>query len=158
MSGYIEVFILVAIALGGSGMVLGAAGALVGSASAPSVGVASAAIRQGPYTAVESVTVSDLGTGPLGAFTITTSQAPAAASYCYSVEDPAGGAVLSTTCPGYAVDPGTVVVTVAVKPGGSEVVELVITGGAFLLGSAHQISVTTSSGAQAAADVQVVPA
>jgi hypothetical protein len=152
------VFILVGIAVGGSGVVFGAATALLGGAPGPSVSIVSASIRQGPYSAVESVTVADAGTAPLGPFVISTSQAPGAGVYCYSVEDPSSRALLSSTCPATSADPGEVAVPASVPAGGSLLVELVITGGSFALGSDHQVSVTTSSGAGAAADVQVDPA
>lgn len=120
--------------------------------------IVSAVIRQGPYSAVETVTVAEAGTGTLGAFELTTSQAPASASYCYSVQDPQGGAPVATTCPAQEADPGTVEVAAGSVRGGSVEVELIVTGGGFALGSVHLVSVTASDGSQASAQVQVVPA
>lgn len=151
-------FILVGIAVGGSGLVFGAAAALLGSGPSPSLSIVSASIRQGPYSAVERVTVADAGTASLGSFVITTSQAPASANYCYSVESPSSGALLYSSCPTASADPGTVALSTRIPPGGSLTVELVVTGGAFAIGSDHLVSVTTSSGAGATADAQVVPA
>ncbi|MDE1858457.1 MAG: hypothetical protein KGI26_05285 [Thaumarchaeota archaeon] len=158
VSIYLEVFLLIGIALGGAGLVFGAAATLVGSASGPSASIVSASIRQGPYSAVESVTVEDVGTQPLGALTVVTSGAPASGMYCYSVEDPGSGAVLASTCPSLMADPGTVTLSAGVGEGGSVLVELVVTGGSFAVGSTHLVSVTAASGAQADAEVQVAPA
>lgn len=158
MSGYLEVFILIGVALGGTGLVFGAATQLLGSASGSSVAIVSASIRQGAHSAVESIAVADTGTRPLGDLTITTSEAPAPSRYCFSAEDLARGVLLSSTCPAAAGDPGRVEVQADVGPGGSVLVELVITGGAFTLGSEHLIAVTASGGAQSGAYVQVVPA
>lgn len=158
MAGYVEVFILVAIAIGGSGLVFSAALSLLGSGTGPGVGIVSAAIRQGPSGAVETVTVADLGAEPLGAFVVSTSGAPAAATYCYSVEDAGGGALISTTCPAASVDPASVDVAASVPAGGAVDVQFVITGASFAQGSGHQITVTAAGGAQASAFAQVAPA
>ncbi|MDG7010990.1 MAG: hypothetical protein JRN57_02600 [Nitrososphaerota archaeon] len=156
VSGYLEVFILIGVAVGGSGLVFGAAARYVGSGAGPSVSIVSATIRQGPYSAVESVTVSDTGTEPLGSLVITTSPAPPSAPYCYSVETPESGALISEACISQG-DPGSVLVLAGARSGGSVLLELVITGAAFAVGSDHQVSVTAAGGAQASTDVQVVP-
>ena len=155
---YLEAFLLIGVALGGSGLVFGAAATLLGSASGPSASIVSASIRQGPYSAVESVAVEDVGTQPLGALTVVTSGAPASALYCYSVEDPGSGALLASTCPSLSADPGTVNLPAGVGQGGSVLVELVVTGWSFVVGSTHLVSVAASSGAQAAVEVQVAAA
>ena len=152
---YLEVFLLIGVALGGAGLVFGGGAALLGSASGPSASIVSVSIRQGSYSAVESVTVEDVGTQPLGALTVVTSGAPPSALYCYSVEVPGSGALLASTCPSLSSDPGTVNLPAAAGEGGSVLVELVVTGGSFAVGSTHLVSVTASSGAQAAAEVQV---
>lgn len=151
-------FILVGVAIGGSGLVLGAASSFLGAGSGPSVSIVAASIRVGGSTAVESVAVEGSGGAPLGSFVLATSQAPAAATYCYSVEDLRSGALLSTTCPAPSADPGRVSVPAVAGGGGSVLVELVISGGVFAAGSSHQVSVTAADGAQANVDVQAVPA
>ena len=158
VSTYLEVFLLIGVAIGGSGLVLGAATRYLGSSSGPSVSIVSAAIRQGPYSAVESVAVAESGAGSLGAFNLTTSQAPESAPYCYSVDDPVSGEVLSSTCPGQAVGPGTIEIPPGSVRGGSVLVEVVVAGWAFAPGSSHLVSVTASDGSEASAEVEVVPA
>jgi hypothetical protein len=157
-AGYLEVFILVAIAVGGSGLVLGVAMRYVGGDGGPAVSIVSAQIRQGAEGALETVAVDDTGGGALGTLVISTSDPPPGAGYCYSVLAPASGTVLSTDCPGSSPFDGEVAVPASVGPGGSLVVELVVTGGRFAVGSAHQVTVTSSGGAQAAAEALVVPA
>ena len=158
MSLYLEVFILVAVALGGSGIVFGAAARYIGALSGPSISVASASIRQGPYSAVESITVAAASGGPVGTLVLSTSAAPETASYCYSVTDPYTGAALTSTCPSMATDPAVVSIPALAQGWSGVLIQLIVTGGEFTLGSAHQVTVTASDGAQATVDVQVVPA
>ena len=138
-------------------MVFWAAAGYLAPLSGPSLSVGSAPIRQGTYSAVESLTVTDSGTGTIGSFVVTTTDAPASAEYCYYLESPENGTVLTTNCPPTATDPGSVLVGTSIRPGETVVVELLITGGNFGLGSEHQISVTSSSGAQASTEALVVP-
>ncbi|MDG6986054.1 MAG: hypothetical protein JRM73_04830 [Nitrososphaerota archaeon] len=158
MSVYLEVFILIGVAIGGSAVVYGAASRYVGALSGPSVTVAAASIRQGSYSAVESVTVDGSADGQAGTLVISTSGAPTAASYCYSVMDPYTGAVSTSTCPSMSSDPATVSIPVPAQGWTGVLVQLIVTGGGFALGSGHLVTVTASEGAQATAEVQVVPA
>lgn len=156
-SAYLEVFVLVALALGGSGIVFAAGLGVASSAQGPGVSVYGFAVRQGAYFAVESATVYDVGDAPF-TFVLSTSGVSTAASYCYTVYSPEGGATVSTTCPAMSTDPARVPVATALSPGGGVVVELTIAGTAFSLGTDVKVTVTTSTGAQQSADAEVVPA
>lgn len=149
---------LIAIAIGGSALVLDAGLSYLRSLSGPSVSLVAASIRQGVTASVESVTVSNDGTVPLGSFVISTSEPPSGGTYCTYVRDPTTGDVLTETCPSQTPFTGTLAVTGQVPPGSAVQVEVVIEGGSFSVGTLHVVSVTAADGAQASDKVQVAPA
>ncbi len=158
VAGYLEVFILIAVAMGGAALVMGAALGYFAAMGGGSVSVVGASIRQGPYSAVETLLVTDDSGTALGSFAVTTSGAPSAASYCYSVYDTSDRAVLASSCPAPGSDPGSVRVATALVPGATVLVEVVVSGDAFAVGSSHLVTVTAAEGAQQAVEVRVVPA
>jgi hypothetical protein len=158
VAGYLEAFILVGVAMGASALVYSASVSYLAGASGPSVGISSASIVQGSASAVERVTVANAGGSPLTGFGLDTEGAPPGATYCYYLQDPATGARLTSKCPGALVEPGAAEFTATVPPGASLTVVLVIAGAGFVVGSAHQVSVVSSNGAGAVAEVRVVPA
>lgn len=158
VAGYLEVFILIGIAVFGSGIVFGAASAYTSALQGPSVLVPSATIRQGAYLAVESVTVFNSGQASVTSFTISTPQASSSSSYCYSVLNPSTMAVITSSCPTMTANPRAVTVTSPFAPASAVLVELTIVGQAFTLGSSVLVTVTTSAGAQQSLSLQAVPA
>lgn len=149
---------LIGVAVGGSGLVYRGAADIVSPGGGPAVYVAGATIRQGELVAVESLTVYDSGSAPLGSFVISTSAVQPAATYCYTVYDPLGRAVLTSTCPSMSAGPGSVAIGETLAPGAGVVVTLVIQGASFQPGGVCQVTVTASDGAQQTLAVEVVPA
>ena len=158
VSAYLETFILIGVALAGSGVVLAAGLRTLDSASGGSVSVSGGSIRQGEYFAVESLLVENTGSVPFGSFEVTTTGVSGSASYCYSIYDPAGGSPISGSCPRMGAGPAAVSVEATVPPGRGVLVEIRVAGPAFALGSVCTVTVTTSAGAQQSEGVEAVPA
>jgi hypothetical protein len=157
-STYIEVFVLIGIAAGGSAAVLSAVLPYSSALQGPSVNIEDTSLRQGAYIAIESLTVYNSGQTAMSSFVLSTSQAPVLAPYCYTTYNTATGAELTSTCPATAGNPGSVSVGYPVPPGGSVGVVVTIMGQAFTVGEGCAVTVTTSAGAQQTAEVQVAPA
>lgn len=157
VSTYIEVFLLIALAAGGSGLVFGAGLGVASSAGGPGVSLADATIRQGEYVAVERVAIYNTGKAPFS-FALSTTRVSSSATYCYTLYDPSGAAVVATTCPGAAPDAATVDIPTSLVPGKGVLLALTISGRAFALGSECDLTVTTSAGAQGSVAATVLPA
>jgi hypothetical protein len=157
ISTFLETFILIGIAAGGSGVAMGAALRYFGSLGGGSISIVGASIRQGAFSAVESVTLVYSGETPAASFTLSTSQAPSSASFCLSLFDPANETVLTDSCPSWQTDPGTVEVTTPLVPGDEVTIQLVITGGVFAVGSSHTVAITAEDGSQQIEQVMVTP-
>ena len=144
--------------MAGSGIVLDAALKYASSAQGPSLAVSDAAIKQGSYLAVESLALFNDGSIPSGSITVSTVPVASSESYCYSLLDPATMSVIQSSCPSMASNPGEVVTNPGLAPGGSELLQLVVVGKAFAVGSTCTVTVTSSGGAQQTLAVEVVPA
>jgi hypothetical protein len=158
VSGYVEVFILIGVAIGGSGIVLDAAMRYSSSAQGPSLLISDGTITQSPYIAVEKLVVSNVGQTALGALVISTQPISQTASYCYSLLDPETMKVLQSTCPEMTRGPGSLTIASGISSGESLLVELVVTGQAFSPGSNCMVTVSSSDGIQESMPVEVVPA
>jgi hypothetical protein len=157
-STYLEVFILIGIAVGGSAAVLGAVLPYASAVQGPGVTIEDVAIRQGTYLALERLTVVNSGQSPMPSFVISTSPASPSAPYCYTLYNPATGDQLGGTCPVMAMGPGSVPVTYSVPFGQALGIVITIMGAAFRVGSQYAVTVTTSAGAQQTVGLQVAPA
>ncbi len=157
VAGYIQVFVLIGVAIGGSALLLDATFAYSGSLPGGSIYMVYASLRQGGSAAVETVAVMNGGQAPVGSFIITTSQAPASAAFCSIIYSGSTQSVVSDSCPTLQSNPGSVRVTSTLNPGACLTVELVITGSAFSVGSTHMVTVSAPNGAQQSQQVQVVP-
>jgi hypothetical protein len=158
VSAYVEAFILIAIAAGGSAVVLGAVLPFGSGIRGPSVAIQDESIHQGAYLAIERLTVMNPGQTPISSFVVSTSQVPDSASYCYVVYDLATGAESAGTCPAIATNPSSVAVVYPLRPGGAAGVVITIIGSVFGIGSSCMVTVTTSAGAQQTVGVLVAPA
>jgi hypothetical protein len=157
VSNFLEVFILIGVALGGSAIVLGVGLSYTSLANA-SFSITGLSIRQGSYSTIETLSILDSGETQLGPFTVTTQDAPITSTYCYSTLNPSSRATISSTCPTMTEDPGSLKIAATISPGQGIVLELVILGEGFVLGTSHMVTVTASAGVQQGAEVQVVPA
>jgi hypothetical protein len=150
--------VLIGVVAGGAGLVLEAASAFAPSAQGPSISVGAALIRQGAYLAVERLAVYDTGSTPVSGFTVSTLGVSSSSLYCFTLTVPPGTAVVATDCPPTNPGPGSVQISHTVLPGGDLLVELTITGQAFVMGSSADIIVTTQDGAQSWVGLQVIGA
>ncbi len=158
VSAYIEAFVLIGVAVGGAGLVFGAASSYGSSIQGTSVSLGAVSVRQGSYAAVERVTVYDSGDSPISAFTLSNQGVSNTALYCYTLTLPPSVVAAATNCPPTNAGPSTVHIPFTVKPGQSLLVDVTFTGRAFAVGSTASITVTTSDGAQASVSALVVGA
>jgi hypothetical protein len=159
VSTYLEVFLLISIALGASLAVFGTLQSYSSQVSEPSLSISYPSIRQGSGVALESVTISNTGPTAISGITVLNPEAPASASYCYSLWDPLNQSTISSTCKTLRQNPTSISLPQSLAPGASEVFELTVMGaGEFTIGASYSVTVATSSAAQETVDIVVVPA
>ncbi len=158
ISGYLEVFLLIGVALGGSAIVAQAAFTYSASTGGPSLTLSGATISQGAAAAVEELTVYNSGTTRLGPLSVDTAGVPSTAKFCLTVSDPENQTVLYSGCPSLTGDPAAVAVPLTLAPGTSAAIELALPGVQFEPGSVCSVTVTATGGAEQTVDVDVVPA
>ena len=158
VSTFLEVFILVGVAFGGSSIAYGATGALSRSLQGPSLSVTGATISQGLDAAVERLTVYNSGSTAAGSFTVATTGVASSAQFCYSALNPVTKSIALSTCPTLSTNPTSVLFSTSLQPGASMVVELDLSGAPFVVGSSYPVTVSTRAGAQQTVEVEAVPA
>jgi hypothetical protein len=155
VSAYLEAFVLIGVAMGGSGLVYAAASAYSSSEQGPSDSVAGASIVQGAYFAVERVTVFNTGPTPIASITLSTEPVSSSAGYCYALLAPTTMTQISSTCPPSGSDPERIAVAYTLASGKGVLIEVTVSGNAFSIGAAEAVTATTSAGPQASLTVQV---
>jgi hypothetical protein len=159
VSTFLQTFILIAIALGASLLVVRTISNYTTLASGPSISISGASIGQGSGAAVERLTVSNTGSVVVTSFTLLNPSIQGSVSYCTSTWDPKARALTSTTCPATRTNPGSIQFSQGLAPGGSTVIEVIlIGGGVFTLGQAYTITVSAAPAALDAISVVAVPA
>jgi hypothetical protein len=156
ISVYIEVFILIAIAMVGSGIVYSAVTRYEHAATGPAISVSDATIRQGANQAVERVVLTNTGTVAFSSLILTNLGAPTGATYCLSLLNPSSGTVLSSSCPAGS-NPSVISVPTALGPGQAVLVSVTVYGSVFAVGSTYTL-IASSGGSQASQQVTAVPA
>jgi hypothetical protein len=144
-SSYLATFLLVGVAVGGSGVVYEASLGYAGGQSA-GIRLQGASIRQGAGAAVLTVEAFNLGQAPITWLVFGLVGVPSSASFCYSLSDTATRATLADNCPTFTVNPTTVTIPQTIAPGGGVLVELTILGSPFVVGNGYLVSLTASSG------------
>lgn len=164
VAAYIEAFTLIGIAVGGSAIVYSSMAGYAGSAGGASVGVSGVSLIQGPYFALEKLTIANTGSSAFGSFTVSTSIS-ASPSYCVTLaEDTASVGFSSPPAPcgsGTTADPSSIPISLAapLAPGCAVVVSAVIySGREFAVGGQYVVTVTTSAGAGQMAPAVAAPA
>jgi hypothetical protein len=156
ISVYIEVFILIAIAMVGSGIVYSAVTRYENAAIGPAISVSDATIRQGASQAVERIVLTNTGTVAFSSLTLTNLGAPTGATYCLSLLNPSSGTMLSSSCPAGS-NPSVISVITALGPGQAVLVTVTVYGSVFAVGSTYTL-IARSGGSQASLQVMAVPA
>jgi hypothetical protein len=139
-------------------LVLGAATRYASSLQGPAVALTDVSLAQGAYFALERLTVSNEGESSFPSFSVTTSDAPTSAFYCYTLTDPSTLMVVASTCPLLAANPRTLAVSHGLTPGSSVTVTLQMPGTVFTVGSLVLVTVLTPAGASASLQANVLPA
>ena len=158
MSGYLEVFVLVGIAMAATALAFGAMSPYTSSLQGAAVTLSAASIRQGSYVALETLTLYNSGSVASSGLTVTTTSVMSSATYCYSLVSPSSKAILFSSCPSGSSNPAKVSISWPLSPGVGLLIEIIISGSAFAIGSNSLVTVTTTAGSQATLSVQVVPA
>lgn len=149
VSTYVEVFILMAIVLGGSALVYAAAMGLAFSSQAgASVQITGAAIKQGEAVAVETVTIANTGTVSINSMTLDTAGAASSASFYLSLLSPSTASTISSGC-GAGTNPASVSMCFSLPAGQSVIATLTIEAQLFTVGARYTVSVSASPPAQA---------
>jgi len=153
VSTYIEVFILMAVVLGGSTLVYAAAmGMAYSSQSGASVQITGAVIKQGEAVAVETVTIANAGTVPVSSMTLTTAGAATSGNFYLSLLNPSTGSAISSAC-GAGANSASVPMCFALPPGQSVIATLTIGEQLFAVGARYTVIVSASPPAEAAVQV-----
>jgi hypothetical protein len=156
VSVYIETFILIAIAVVGSGIIYSAVTRYEHGATGPAISASDATIRQGANQAVERVVLTNTGTVAFSSLTLTNLGAPTGATYCLSVLNPSSGTVLSSRCPAGS-NPSVISVSTALGPGQAVLISVTVYGSVFAVGSTYTL-IVSSGGSQTSLQVMAVPA
>lgn len=164
VSTYLETFVLIAVAAGGSTAVYSAMAGYVGSARGADFVLTGVEMRQGTYAALERVTVTNTGTTQLGALTVTTSIS-SSPQYCVNLASGSTGGAVDFASPppacgrGTVADPAsiTIVPSPAVGPGASVVLSVIIYSPTEFQTGAEYGMVVSASGAAEQVSVVAVP-
>ena len=157
-AAFVETFVLLAVCVGGTGLVLAASLGYASAIGGSSVSIGDGAIEQGGSAALLRLVVYNTGDASISSFTVSVQGASPLAHFCYSVTDPLTRTPLASTCPPTSVDPSTIAVPYGVSPGHGLLLEVTMAGEAFQTGSRSMVVVTTPGGAQAVDEMTVVQA
>jgi hypothetical protein len=156
VSTYIETFILIGIAVGGSAIVYSALGGYATSAGGPSVAVPNIILSQGSGAAVEKLVIANSGTASFSSFTISTTGVSSSLQYCAVLSDATGRPLGFSSPPpacgsGTATNPSYVSInpSSAIPPGQTVILSLVVlSSGEFAVGSSYSVTVSTGPALQ----------
>lgn len=156
---FLEVFILIAAVLAGSGITYLAVNRYEQSLNKPSITMSSAALQQGAEFAMESMQLSDTGTSPFSSLTFSTPNLVTTSStnwYITVVNAATGQPVIYNNEVAYTCSVTSAILTISftsqynLNPGNSVIVTIAISGTSVVVpGSNYNVLVGTSNGAQA---------
>ena len=153
---YLQTFILIAVALGGSLLAYREVSAFASSAGGPTIQLWDASLKQGAGVAIERLTVSNSGTSEFPFVTVLNPDLPRGASYCYTVAS-ITGTDESGTCPSMDVNPTSIRVATNLTSGSTVVVTIIIERGAVSQGRAYPLLVTAPGAAVVSEQVVASP-
>ena len=162
VSTYLEVFILIGVAIGGSALVYATTTKYQPVAQGPGVTVSQASIRQGSNQAVERMVMANTGTFSFSSFTIstvgTTGGIPNAQFYVTLTDVATSASITPSPASGTTGD-SSVTETVTSSPGQSILASItIVSGSEFTIGQSYTVIVSTSGAAQASIQVVAIPA
>ena len=158
VSTYLELFILIAVAIGGSALVYSVAYQYQPVVQGPGVTISQASIRQGLNQAVERVVLANTGTAAFNSFTLSTAGI-ANAQFYVSLTDAASRSSIAPSSASGTTGDNSITENVALSPGQSIVVSItIVSGSEFTVGQSYAVAVSTSGGALSSLRVQAVSA
>lgn len=159
VSTYLQTFVLIAVALGGSLIAYRSLSGYATGVAGPGLLVSNVSVRQGASAAVEVMTVTNTGQSSFSSETILNPTISATLGYCYSAYNPSTRVLITGTCPTMATDPTRLQPGVTIPPGSSVVFELTIAApNAFTVGAEYPVGVVAGSGIQQMVQTVVDPA
>ena len=153
---YLQTFILIAVALGGSLLAYREVSAYANSAGGPAIQVWEASLRQGAGVAIERLIVSNSGNSEFPFVTVLNPDLAPGATYCYTVAS-VSGTQEGGTCPSMDGNPTSVRVAASLMPGSSFVVAVFIEGSVLLQGGVYSVLVTAPGSGVASERVVASP-
>jgi hypothetical protein len=158
VSTYLELFILIAVAIGGSALVYAATYQYQPVVQGPGVTVSQASIRQGLNQAVERMIIANTGTVLFNSFTIST-VGIANAQFYVALTDAASGSSITPPLPQGTTGDNSIAEGMTISPGQTIVASITIaSSGEFSIGQSYTVVVSISGGALTSVQVQAVPA
>src|SRR5271157_3525070 len=154
---YLQTFILIAVALGGSLLAFREVSAYANSSGGPSVQIWDASLRQGAGIAIERLTVSNSGTTVFPYIVVLNPHLNTGVGYCYTVASVAGR-VVAGTCPTMVADPTSIRVASNLTSGSTVVVTIILQGsGVVSEGTAYPVLVVAPGGVASSEQVVAAP-
>jgi len=153
---YLQTFILIAVALGGSLLAYREVSGYASSAGGPTIQVWEASLRQGAGLTIERLVVSNSGNSGSPFVTVLNPDLAAGATYCYTAASMAGTQEAGT-CPSMDVNPTSIRVAAGLTPGNSLVVTVFIEGAAVHQGGVYPLLVTAPGSGVASERVVASP-
>jgi len=138
---YLQTFVLIGVALGGSIIAFREVSAYANSSGGPAIQVWSASITQGAGVVIERLTVSDTGSTEFPYVIVLNPDLAAGASYCYTLASTSGMAE-GGTCPSMSTDPTSIRVGANLTSGGTLVVSIILEGSTVSQGTDYPLLVS----------------
>jgi hypothetical protein len=137
---YLQTFILIAVALGGSLVAYREVSAYASSAGGPAIQVSGVSLRQGAGVTIERLTISNSGTSVFHFINILNPNLAPGARYCYTVASISGEAQ-GGTCPSMNPNPTSVEIDSNLTSGSTIVITIILEGSGVSQGRAYPLLV-----------------
>jgi hypothetical protein len=161
ISTYLEVFILIGVAVGGSALVYAVTNKYQPVAQGPGIITSQVSIRQGANQAIERLLVGNVGTVTFNSFTVSTTGSAggiADAQFYVTLTNVAAGASITPSPASGTTGDRVITETATIAPGQSVLATItIVSANEFTVGQSYSI-VVSLSGAQVSSQVVVAPA
>ncbi len=157
VSTYLQTFILISVAIGGSAIVASGVANLPSAAGGPALVISGIQLRQGTENAVLSFAASNDGSGTVTSLTVLNPGVPRTAAFCYTLWNPSSLAEIAGICPTLLTNPASVTIPCSIPPGGSVQVDFTFAGTPYSVGKQYTVIVEAVPAAQGSEETVAVP-
>jgi len=162
VSTYIEVFILIGVAMAGSALVYAAIINYQLAVQGPEITISQASIRQGVNEAIERIVIANTGTVTLNSFTISTAGTSGGipnAQFYVALTNVATGASITPSPGSGNTGDNSITETAAISPGQSILVSITfVSSSEFTIGQTYTVIIDAPGSALASIQVVAIPA